>query len=136
MDGRQKYSKRSTQFVIAVQVDLETDGFTYQKWGGAQTCKAGDWLVDNDGDTYTVDRDSFARTYRPTGPGTYAKIASVWAEVTKEAGAVRTKEGLTAYQAGDYLVYNEAEGGDAYAVSKTAFERMYEPSGEQDGVSV
>ncbi len=127
MDKRQEYVKRASQFVIAVQVDLETDGFTYKKWGSTQTCKRGDWLVHNNGDTYTVDRDTFARTYKQTSPGTYVKVTPVWAEVTSEAGEVRTKEGATHYQAGDYLVYYEPQGGDAYAVSKEAFERMYEP---------
>lgn len=61
--------KRDTQFVMAVQLDLETAGFTYQKWGATQTCKSGDWLVNNDGDTYTIDRESFARTYQKTGLG-------------------------------------------------------------------
>jgi hypothetical protein len=127
MSTRRRYVKRASQFVVAVQLDLETAGFTYQKWGTTQTCKKGDWLVNNDGDTYTVDRDSFARTYQSTGPGTYVKRAPVWAEVAPTAGDVRTKEGLTHYEAGDYLVYNEQDGGDAYAVSKQAFERMYEP---------
>ena len=127
MDKRQQYVKRPSQFVIALQVDLETDGFTYKKWGSTQTCKRGDWLVHNDGDTYTVDRETFTRTYKQTGPGTYVKVTPVWAEVASEAGEVHTKEGATHYQAGDYLVYNEPQGGDAYAVSKEAFERMYEP---------
>lgn len=127
MSTRRRYVKRASQFVVAVQLDLETGGFTYQKWGATQTCKKGDWLVNNDGDTYTVDRDSFARTYQSTGPGTYVKRAPVWAEVAPTAGDVRTKEGSTHYEAGDYLVYNEQDGGDAYAVSKQAFERMYEP---------
>jgi hypothetical protein len=126
---RQQYVKRASQFVIAVQVDLETDGFTYQKWGSIQSCKRGDWLVNNGGETYTVDRDSFARTYQATGPGTYVKATSVWAEVATAAGDIRTKEGATHYEAGDYLVYNEPDGGDRYAVSKTVFERMYEPGG-------
>lgn len=126
MNKRQEYVKRASRFVIAVQVDLETDGFTYKKWGSIQTCKRGDWLVHNNGDTYTVDRDSFARTYRQTDPGIYVKVTSVWAEVASEAGEVHTKEGATHYQAGDYLVYNEPQGGDVYAVSKEAFERMYE----------
>ena len=130
MDARQKYVKRDSQFVIAVQVDLETDGFTYQKWGGTQKCKRGDWLVNNSGDTYTVDRDSFARTYQAKGPGIYVKATSVWAEIANEAGEIRTKEGATHYEPGDYLVYNEPDGGDGYAVSKTAFERMYERSRE------
>jgi hypothetical protein len=52
-----KYLKKTASQVVAVQLDLETDGLTYQKWGGTQTCKAGDWIVNNDGDVYTVDRD-------------------------------------------------------------------------------
>ena len=127
MATRRQYVKRQTQFVVAVQLDLETDGFSYQKWGDTQTCRRGDWLVNNNGDTYTVDRESFARTYRPSGPGTYVKSAPVWAEVALAAGSVRTKEGATHYQAGDYLVFNEETGTDAYAVSKAEFERMYEP---------
>jgi hypothetical protein len=124
--SREKYVKRASQFVVAVQLDLETDGFMYRKWGSIQTCKRGDWLVYNNGDIYTVDGETFARTYRPTGPGTYVKVSSVWAEVAAEAGEVRTKEGSTHYESGDYLVYNEPDGGDAYAVSKSAFEQMYE----------
>ncbi len=69
---RRKYLKRQGQHVVAVQLDLEMDGFTYQKWGGTQTCKAGDWLVNNDGDVYTIDRDTFARTYQAMSPGMYA----------------------------------------------------------------
>jgi len=129
MDTRRRYVKRATEFVVAVQLDLETAGFTYRKWDGTQTCRSGDWLVNNDGDTYTVDRETFARTYQATGPGTYVKSAPVWAEVAPTAGEVRTKEGTTHYKAGDYLVYNDPDGGEAYAVSKKAFEHMYEPSG-------
>jgi hypothetical protein len=126
--SRAKYVKRPSEFVVAVQLDLDTDGFTYRKWGALQTCKRGDWLVNNGGDTYTVDADTFARTYRATGPGTYVKTTPVWAEAATSAGEVRTKEGSTHYDAGDYLVSNEPQGGDAYAVSKDAFERMYAPA--------
>jgi len=125
VNNRKKYVKRDTQFVIAVQLDLDTPGFTYQKWGGTQTCKAGDWLANNAGDTYTIDRETFARTYRATGPGTYVKTTPVWAEIARTAGDVRTKEGSTHYQSGDYLVYNQPDGDDAYAVAKDDFERMY-----------
>lgn len=128
MNTRRPYVKRATQFVVAVQLDLETPGFSYRKWGDTQTCKRGDWLVNNDGDVYTVDRESFARTYEPTGPGTYVKRTPVWAEVAPAAGEVRTKEGATHYEAGDYLVSNNPDGSDAYAVAKGDFERMYEPS--------
>ncbi len=126
MSGRLKYVKRANQAVVAVQLALDTVGFTYQKWGGVQRCKAGDWIVNNDGDVYTVDRETFERTYRQVGAGTYVKITPVWAEVAREAGSVQTKEGVTHYGGGDYLVFNEQHGGDAYAVSADKFEAMYQ----------
>ena len=132
MSNRLKYKKRETQGVVAVQLALDTAGFTYQKWGGTQRCKAGDWIVNNNGDVYTVDCATFERTYHnagpEAGPGTYLKITPVWAEVAREAGSVRTKEGATQYQTGDYLVFNEQQGGDAYAVPAEEFAEMYELS--------
>ena len=125
MGKRLKYVKSASQAIVAVQLALETAGFTYEKWGGVQRCKAGDWIVNNDGDVYTVDRDTFERTYRQVGTGTYVKFAPVWAEVASEAGVVTTKEGETHYRSGDYLVFNEEQGGDAYAVSAEKFETMY-----------
>lgn len=59
--------------------------------------------------------------------GVYTKTAPVWAEVTKAAGAIETKEGVTEYLAGDYLVFNGAERVDGYAVSREKFESMYVP---------
>ena len=128
MGVRLKYVKRANQSVVAVQLALDTAGFTYQKWGGVQQCKAGDWIVNNNGDVYTVDRETFERTYRQVGPGTYVKMTPVWAEVAQEAGCVQTKEGVTHYRVGDYLVFNEEHGGDAYAVAADKFEGMYEPA--------
>lgn len=124
---RRRYRKRPTSFVTAVRLDLETDGFTFQKWGGEQFCKAGDWIVDNDGDVYTVDADTFARTYEMRSPGVYVKTTTVWAEVADSDGVVETLEGTTAYEVGDYLVSNQEDGGDAYAIRAKAFEGMYEP---------
>jgi hypothetical protein len=128
MAERRKYRKRVTQAVVAVPLDLDTPGFTYRKWGDMQHCKAGDWIVNNNGDVYTVDRDSFQRTYREVGPGRFVKSAPVWAERTGQAGSVQTREGVTHYDAGDYLVSNEEGGGDAYAVAADTFEAMYEPA--------
>src|SRR5262249_13942653 len=124
--NRAKYLKRTDRAVTAVQFALDTDALTYRKWGGVQTCKPDDWIVDNDGDIYTVDRETFERTYRRVSPGRDVKVAPVWAEVAERAGIVETKEGVTRYQAGDYLVFNEEQGGDAYAVSAKKFEQMYE----------
>ena len=128
MSERLKYVKRANQSVVALQLALDTAGFTYQKWGGSQRCKAGDWIVNNNGDVYTVDRESFERTYRRVDAGRFVKITPVWAEVALEAGSIPTKEGATHYQAGDYLVFNEERGGDGYAVSANKFGEMYERS--------
>ena len=135
MKPRREYIKRASQFVVAVQLNVKTNGFTYEKWGSIQTCKQGDWLVTNGPDTYTVDQDSFAQTYRYSGSGTYVKVTPVWAEVATERGEVRTKEGISHYQAGDYLVYNCQDGSDCYAVPKAEFERMYEPLDEMSSRS-
>jgi hypothetical protein len=120
--------KKTAAFVVAVQLDLESDGFSYQKWGGTQTCKAGDWLVNNDGDVYTVDGETFASTYQLVSPGVYVKTTPVWAEIAKQAGQIRTKEGVTHYEAGAYIVYSDPEGEDGYAVEADSFEKMYEPA--------
>ena len=126
MGHRLKYVKRANQSVVAVQLAVDTTGFTYQKWGSVQTCKAGDWVVNNNGDVYSVDRETFERTYRQVSTGMFVKITPVWAEVATEKGCVQTKEGATNYGAGDYLVFNEQHGGDAYAVAAKKFEAMYE----------
>jgi hypothetical protein len=128
MAARRKYVKRAHTLVVAIQLDLDTDGFTYRKWGGVQACKPGDWIVNNAGDVYTVDRDTFARTYRAESPGLYRKVAPVWAEVADRDGSIRTKEGVTHYTAGAYLVFNDEEGQDGYAVTAASFEAMYEPA--------
>ena len=125
MADRLKYVKRPTQAVAAVQLTLDTRGFTYRKWGAAQRCKAHDWIVDNDGDVYTIDRLSFERTYRRVSPGLYLKKAPVWAEVAATTGRVKTKEGSSGYKRGDYLVFNKKDGTDAYAVAAKKFKRMY-----------
>ena len=120
-----RYVKKKVSRVIAVQLDLDTDGFSYQKWGGEQRCKAGDWLVNNEGDVYTVDGGTFARTYRAVSPGIYEKAAPVWAQVAEQPGEITTKEGVTHYEAGAYLVYNDPDGKDGYAVDAKKFKDMY-----------
>ena len=127
MSPRKKYKKRTSTYVTAVKLDLDTEGFVYRKWGGVQTCKPGDWLVNNQGDTYTIDAQTFADTYEETSPGVYTKTSEVWAEVADSDGVIKTLEGETRYQAGDYLVYNDDGGKDGYAISHDKFESLYEP---------
>ena len=126
MGQRHQYRKKADQYVIAVELGLDTDGFTYYKWGAEQRAKAGDWLINNHGDIYTVDKDVFVRTYREVTPGRYVKTTPVWAEVASAAGSVKTKEGVSHYNAGDYVVSNNEDGSDAYCISAAKFEAMYE----------
>lgn len=126
MAQRLEYRKKADQYVIAIQLDLETSGFSYKKWGGVQICQRGDWVVNNGGDVYTIADESFKKTYEEIAAGRYRKTASVWASVAEKAGTVNTKEGSTDYLAGDYIVFNDQYGHDAYAVSKKKFEAMYE----------
>ena len=81
--------------------------------------------VDNDGDVYSVDAEVFARTYRATGPGTFVKTTPIWAEKAQAPGSVKTKEGVTHFEAGDYLVSNSSDGSDQYAISAAKFEALY-----------
>jgi hypothetical protein len=125
---RKRYRRKAGQPITAVRLDLDTPGLQYRKWDHDQFAKQGDWLVDNDGDVYTVEATTFAKTYRTTSPGRYEKTGFVWAERAAQAGRVATKEGHTAYAAGDWLVSNDEDGRDAYAMGAAAFERMYQPA--------
>jgi hypothetical protein len=125
-----RYRRKQDTRVVAVQLRLETDGFVYRKWEADQRCKSGDWLVDNQGEVYTIDADTFARTYQSVGPGLYEKVAAVWAEVADAPGAVPTQEGETHYEAGDYLVYEDADRRGGYAISAGRFDELYEPMDE------
>lgn len=126
MKSVQRYKKKSAVLVTAVQLDLDTDGFSYRKWGGEQRCKPGDWLVCSMDDCYSVDRESFAETYSEVSPGRYRKSAQVWAEQTQKSGRVLSREGGTVYKPGDYIVHNKADGSDSYAVERAIFEHLYE----------
>jgi hypothetical protein len=119
--------------VIAVRLALDTDGLIYRKWGGEQRAKPGDWIVDNEGDVYSVDAEVFAGTYQKTGPGTYVKTTPVWATRAESPGTVKTKEGGTDYQPGDYLVSNNSDGSDEYAMTAEKFEELYTLEDRGDG---
>jgi hypothetical protein len=129
--GRRRYVRRADRPVAAVRLALDTDGLVYRKWGGEQRAKPGDWIVDNDGDVYTVDADVFARTYRQTTTGAYVKTTPVWAERAAQASSVKTKEGFTQHEPGDYLVSNNADGSDEYAMNAAKFEDLYTPDDDR-----
>jgi hypothetical protein len=123
-----RYVRRPDRPVAAVRLTLDTDGLVYRKWGGTQRAKKGDWIVDNDGDVYTVDAAVFRRTYRRQHIGAYVKTTPIWATRASAAGSVPTKEGSTRYKRGDYLVSNKKNGTDAYAISAKKFRNLYKPA--------
>ncbi|HZZ13183.1 MAG TPA: hypothetical protein VFE79_21055 [Paraburkholderia sp.] len=127
MNELRRYRLKPDRFVVAVPLRLDTAGFEYRKWGDAQHCKPGDWLVDNEGEIYTVDQDVFAKTYREVSRGVYTKVTPVWARKVAAAGHVSTREGRTHYEAGDYLVFNDEDGTDGYAMPAATFHSKYEP---------
>ena len=126
MSELRRYRRRPEQYVVAVPLRLDTEGFTYRKWGGEQRCKPGDWLVDDDGDVHTVDAEVFETTYRQVRRGAYVKCTPVWAEVASEAGSVPTKEGRSHYNRGDFVVFNNEDGTDGYAMTAERFQSRYE----------
>lgn len=126
------YRRRQGMRVQAIPLTLTTEGFQYQKWGDIQTCKPGDWIVRRGEEVYTVDAETFARTYRAVGEGLYEKHSPVWAQLAAADGVVQTKEGDTHYRAGDVLVCNQPDGSDAYAMGRLTFEQLYEPMDHDD----
>jgi hypothetical protein len=119
------YRKRETQRVTAVQINLDlVEGvMRYRKWGDAQTAKQGDWLVNNNGESYTVDAEVFANDYQETSVGQYMKTGKITAYQATVAGSVPTKEGKSHYAAGDYVIN---PGGNSYCIGPAKFEEMYE----------
>jgi hypothetical protein len=128
---RKRYRKKPKYHITAVQLDLDFEGFTYKKWENIQQCEVGDWLVNNNGDVYTVEKKYFRDHYSLVSHGVYEKIGEIWAEEATEDGTIQTLEGATAYNAGDYLVYDRINGGEGYAIKKHNFERMYEQLDEK-----
>jgi predicted acylesterase/phospholipase RssA len=130
MEGCRVYRQREGKQVIAIRLNLDLDAFRFRKWGGLQTAKCGDWLIERDGETYTVDGEVFARTYRQVGPATYIKQSNIWAKPAECDGVIKTREGETHYRQGDYLVWNDEAGLDGYAISKAKFETLYQLIGD------
>ena len=126
MSEVKKYDAKKL-LVIAIQLPEKCQGLKYEKWGGLQAAKPLDWLVIKQGETYTIDAESFANTMEPLDqPGHYYKKSSVWAKIARDSGKIKTKEGLTNYKKGWYIVSNDGNFEDAYAMSEEKFKSLYE----------
>ena len=121
----ERYRRRPSQFITAVRLKLDTEGLRYRKWGGPQFAKRGDWLVDNGSEVYSVDAESFRRTYKKLSPGVFLKKAPVWARIATSSGSLATKEGVSRYRRGDYIVFNDRRGRDGYAIASEKFRKLY-----------
>ena len=126
MRALKRYRRRERTAIIAVQIALDTEGFTYKKWGDLQVARSGDWLVNNNGNVYTIDSEVFERTYTEVSDGVYEKTAAIWAEKAQAAGKVRSTSGFTNYRAGDFVLFNDEDRADGWAMSEKEFGRLYE----------
>lgn len=121
-----KYKRKSPRPVVAIRINLDTPGLLYQKWGGEQLGKQGDWLVQNGKEVYTIDSESFSKTYKRVSQGLYIKKAPVWAYRAARAGKIQTKEGYSQYKKGDWIVANDSHFVDQYPLSDRKFRSLYE----------
>ena len=119
----QKFNRKPNK-VTAIQ--LEGD-LTYLKWGGEQKAHKGDYLVNNNGDVYTIEKQSFNKTYKWVVSNSYSKFGSVWGFEASYDGAMSTKEGISEYKRGDYIVFNNEDETDGYCIKAEKFKDMYEP---------
>jgi len=123
-----RFTPNPSNFAIAIKIDLNlTTDLFYHKWGDVQMASSGDYLVLKNGETYTIEESSFESTYSPIPgqPGAYVKTGDVWAIVATEDGQITTKEGLTSFKAGDYIVSNDQLFEDTYAISRKKFDELY-----------
>lgn len=126
---------RPTGLYTAVRIPVDSEGIHYTKWGGQQFGKPGDFLVHNltVDEVYTVDYVSFTQSFEASefvpgagAAGIYRKKTFAYAVQATEPGIVETKEGATNYFAGDYIVANNPDGSDAWAMSAEKFVKLYE----------
>ena len=110
-----------------MRLDLDTDGFTYRKWGGTQRCKQGDWLVNNGGDIYTIDQETFSRTYRRGRGRPVRERESGLGGASHVGGFDHDQRRIDRHEVGDFLVFNDPDGRDGYAVTAARFHELYEP---------
>ena len=133
--GLRKCRRKQRPTVVAVCLDLETEGFLYHKWGSPRRCRAGDWLVNDAGTTYTVDARAFAASYLPLGPGLFENQLFAWVERAKSDGVLPTARGGVGYRSGDVLVFRDEDRIDGEVLAAAEFERLYEPVPDPDTIA-
>lgn len=123
---RKKYKRKYFDPVVAIRINLDTPGLIYEKWGGGQVGKQGDWLIQKGKEVYTIDSESFSKTYKKVSQGLYIKKAPVWSYRAAREGKIKTKEGHSQYKKGDWIVSNDSHFVDQYPLSDKKFRSLYE----------
>ena len=86
---------------------------------------AGDWLVTDGTEEWTVAPGVFARSYRPLPDGRFVKVAPVRAARLDRTAEVPTLEGVARAEAGDWVLCGVD--GELWTVTDTFFRAHYEP---------
>lgn len=99
---------RPSSVVSATRLPAATSWRTDR--GNRMRAEAGDWeLTDDHGNRWTVEAEAFARSYHRRPDGRYAKHELVHAVQLTRGVPVTTTEGISAAQAGDWLL-RDADG--------------------------
>jgi hypothetical protein len=122
LDGARCY--RSTAVVDATRLTAPRTWHTAR--GCALAAVAGDWLVTDGSEEWTVAADIFARTYDRLPDGRYAKHATVDAVRTDRPVEVRTLEGPARAEPGDWVL--RGVDGELWTVTDAYFRTHYEPA--------
>lgn len=94
--------------------------------GARLQAQPGDWELTDDGNSWTITADAFARSYQARSDGRYAKKEIVQAVRLAEPVEVSTAEGPSTGRPGDWLVRDPV--GAVWPVPDHTFRRRYRPA--------
>lgn len=113
----------STVDVHATQLDRSLSWNTDH--GSTLWGQPGDWLVETDGERWTVDGEVFQRTYEHLEADVYRKVTPVLAAKLAHPDSVESREGVVNAERGDLLVCNIT--GECWSVPACRFFQRYAP---------
>ncbi|MGQ7787939.1 PGDYG domain-containing protein [Nesterenkonia sp. K-15-9-6] len=120
-DGGERYAP--TGDPVRAQRVVEPHRWTTAS-GAVMEAKPGDWIVDDDGQQWSVDAEVFAETYEAVSEGRYRKTGEVRARQIAQPTSLETLEGSDQLDAGDWVVQNAS--GECWGVSDARFRRRYQ----------
>ena len=107
-----------------VKAQKLTDTFQWQSTDGNNLVgEKGDYLIESDGNRWTVQPEIFEKTYSENSDGTFTKTAQVIAVKVNAALTINTLEGESVVHEGDYLLCGESA--DVWSIDSTNFVKKY-----------